>query len=167
MGPNTSLCRYTRRIALPTGIKHKNRRTNPVNLPHRDMTSPENRRVRYPASEPLRAALLRSLARTLTASGPAAAPHSSENSTRSDSKLIPKEIIINFIRRRIRGGRALRVRSTWLQLTETSAGNTGSHNKRRCDRGSPVGGNAVPQRYWMCSRSSQELAERRDQISNG
>jgi hypothetical protein len=123
------------------------------------MTSPENRRVRSPACELLRAALLRSLARTHTASGPAAAPHSIENSTLPDSKVIPKEIIFNCIRRRMRGGRALRVRSTWLQLTEMLAVNTGSHNKRRCDRGPLVGGNAVPQRYWMCRRPSQELAE--------
>jgi hypothetical protein len=57
------------------------------------------------------------------------------------------------------------VRSTWLQLTETLGANTGSQNKRRCDRVPLVGGNAVPQRYWICSRSS--LAKRRDQISNG
>jgi hypothetical protein len=59
------------------------------------------------------------------------------------------------------------VRSTWPQLTETLSANTESQNKRRCDRGPPVGGNAVPQRYWICSRSSQVLGERRDQISNG
>jgi hypothetical protein len=59
------------------------------------------------------------------------------------------------------------VRSTWLQLTETLGANTGSQTKRRCDRVSLVGGNAVPQRYWICSRSSQVLAERRDPISNG
>jgi hypothetical protein len=57
--------------------------------------------------------------------------------------------------------------STWLQLTETLGANTESQNKRRCDRVPLVGGNAVPQRYWICSRSSQVLAERRDQISNG
>jgi hypothetical protein len=59
------------------------------------------------------------------------------------------------------------VRSTWLQLTKTLGANTESQNKRRCDRVPLVGGNAVPQRYWICSRSSQVLAERRDQISNG
>jgi hypothetical protein len=62
-----------------------------------------------------------------------------------------------------RGG----VRSTWLQLIETLGANNESQNKRRCDRVPLVGGNAVPQRYWMWSRSSQVLAERRDQISNG
>jgi hypothetical protein len=61
----------------------------------------------------------------------------------------------------------LSLRSTWLQLTETLGANTGSQTKRPCDRVPLVGGNAVPQRYWICSRSSQVLAERRDPISNG